>query len=356
MTVHFDRSPRPFSFVVALALTVLTAACAAESADPASAAEPAGESSAAAARIGTEDVTLAELDAFIKDHLLEQQTHADPSALHELRVEQIENLIGRRLLDAEAERRGVTADEVLDQEAEARVAVSDAEVRTFFEESQGRVQGDFSALAPQIRSYLERQAGANAARTFVDELRSQAGVEILLDTPRVAVATNGSAIGPMDAPITIVEFSDYQCPFCQRAEPTVKQVLQQYEGKVRFVYKHFPLESIHPNARPASEAASCAEDQGRFWDYHELVFNAANGLEPAALEGYAKELELDLEAFRACRAENRHAARVSADLADGANPGVNSTPTFFVNGIKLKGAQPFSEFQRIIEAELAASS
>ena len=355
MNAHLNRAPRPLWFVVALAFSVLSAACAAETADSGDAAEPAPESSLAA-RIGGQDLTLAELDAFIKDQLLEQKTQGDPTALHELRAEQIDNLIGQRLLNAEAERRGSTPDAVLDQEAAARVSVSDAEVQTFFDQSQGRVQGDFAALSPQIRSYLERQAGADAARAFVDELRSQAGVEVLLETPRVDVATNGSAIGPMEAPITIVEFSDYQCPFCQRAEPTVKQVLRQYEGKVRFVFKHFPLESIHPLARGASEAANCAEDQGRFWEYHERVFAAANGLEPAALEGYARELELDLETFRACMAEKRHAARVTDDLADGTNAGVNSTPTFFVNGIKLKGAQPFSEFQRIIEAELAASS
>jgi protein-disulfide isomerase len=336
---------------MSIALATLVVACAAETSGPAEA----EATSPVAARIGGEDITEAELDAFIKDQLLEQQTQGDPSALHELRVTQIENLIGRRLLDEEAARRGVSADEVLDQEAAARVTVSDEEIQAFFDQNQGRIQGDYAALAPQIRDYLSRQAGATAAREFVDELRAQAGVEVLLVTPRIQVASTGSAIGPVDAPVTIVEFSDYQCPYCQRAEPTVKQVLQQYEGQVRFVYKHFPLESIHPLARGASEAAGCAEDQGRFWDYHERVFAAANGLEPAALEGYATELELDLEAFRACVAERRHADKITTDLRDGQAAEVSSTPTFFVNGVKLKGAQPFSEFQRLIEAELAAA-
>ncbi len=349
---QFIRASR--SFAVSIALATFVVACAAE--DSAPAANATDDASPAAARVGGDDITLTELDAFIKDQLLEQQTQGDPAALHELRVTQIENLIGRRLLEAEAERRGISADEVLDQEAAARVAVSDEEVKTFFDGNQGRIQGDFAVLAPQIRDYLSRQAGATAAREFVDELRTQAGVEVLLETPRVEVSSTGSAIGPVDAPVTIVEFSDYQCPYCQRAEPTVKQVLQQFEGKIRFVYKHFPLESIHPLARAASEAAGCAEDQGRFWDYHERVFAAANGLEAAALEGYATELELDLEAFRSCVAERRHADRITTDLADGQGAGVNSTPTFFVNGVKIKGAQPFSEFQRLIEAELAAAS
>ena len=351
MNAHLFCSLRPF--VAGLALAGLTLSCAAETASPAG---DAMESLPAAAHIGDSDVTLAELDAFIKDQLLEQQTGGDPAALHELRIQQIDNLIGKRLLDAEAERRGVTPDEVLEQEARARVSVTDAEVQKFFDENQGRMNSDYAELAPQIREYLERQAGAEAARTFVSELRKQAGVEVLLEAPRVDVATNGPALGPEDAPITIVEFSDYQCSFCRRAEPTVKQVLEQYGDQVRFVYKHYPLESIHPLARGASEAASCAEDQGRFWEYHELIFTSANGLEPPALDGYAKELELDLDVFHACMAEGRQTARVSRDLADGNRAGVKSTPTFFVNGIQIKGAQPFSEFQRIIESELAAAT
>ena len=355
-------SPRAASaalkFAVALAVALVALACSANSSAPGEAAgsEAPADSSPTVAIVGGVDITEAELDDFIKDQLLTQQTQGDPSALQELRLAQIENLVGQRLLDAEAERRGLTPDAVLDAEATARVSVTDEEVQQFFDENQGRMGGmDFAAAQPQIRTYLERQAGASAARDFITELREAAGVEVMITTPRVEVATTGSALGPMDAPVTIVEFSDYECPYCQRAEPTIQQVLKQYEGKIRFVYKHFPLESIHPRARGASEAASCAEDQGKFWEYHELVFAAEDGLEMAALEGYAKQLELDEAAFSACMAEKRHAARVTQDLQDGQSAGVNSTPTFFVNGIKVKGAQPFSEFQRLIEAELATA-
>ena len=344
-------------FLGALALALVALACSANSSAPTAEAAAPADDTPAVARVGGVDISEAELDAFIKDQLLTQQTQGDPTALQELRLAQIENLVGQRLLDAEAERRGITPDAVLDQEATARVSVTDADVQGFFSENQGRMGGmDFAAAEEQIRTYLERQEGANAARDFVAELREAAGVEVLISTPRVDVATTGSAVGPMDAPVTIVEFSDYQCPYCQRAEPTVQQVLQQYEGKIRFVYKHFPLESIHPLARGASEAAGCAEDQGKFWEYHELVFAAKDGFEMAALEGYAKQLELDEAAFRTCMAEKRHAARVTTDLQDGQAAGVNSTPTFFVNGVKLKGAQPFSEFQRLIDAELAGAS
>lgn len=347
---------QPAFRVLLVGLALFAVACAAESQSSAADTQAEAASGAVAARIGDVAITFDELDAFIKDGLLEQQTGGDASALHELRVAQIENLIGQRLLEAEAANRGLTADEVLDQEASKRVTVTAEEVKAFYDENQARIGSDFASVEGQIQDFLQRQAGANAAREFVTELRTAAGVEILIQTPRVEVATTGSAQGPMDAPVTIVEFSDYQCPFCVRAEPTIKQVLQQYEGRIRFVYKHFPLESIHPAARGASEAAGCAEDQGKFWEYHDLVFEAPAGLEPPALQGYAQQLGLDVEEFNACMSEGRHANRVTQDLADGQAAGVNSTPTFFVNGIKVKGAQPFSEFQRLIDAELGGAS
>jgi len=344
-------TPTPVFRLLLGALALAAVACAAESALPETA--DAGDDSPVAARIGDATITLDELDDFIKDALLEQQTAGDASALHDLRASHLDNLIGKRLLDAEAARRGVTPDEVLDQEAAKRVSVTDEDVRAFYDENRARIGAEFDDISDQIRGFLERQAGNDAARAFVGELRKQAGVEVLLKTPRVEVATTGSAQGPADARVTVVEFSDYQCPYCQRAEPTIRQVLKQYDGRVRFVYKHFPLESIHPQARGAAEAAGCAEEQGKFWELHELMFAAPAGLEPSALQGYAKQLGLDVDDFTACLGERRHTARIDQDLADGQAAGVNSTPTFFVNGIKLKGAQPFSEFQRVIDAELA---
>jgi len=161
-------------------------------------------------------------------------------------------------------------------------------------------------------------------------------------------------MGPEDAPVTIVEFSDYQCPYCKRAEPVIKQVLERYPEQVRFVYRHFPLDRIHPQARPAAEAAACADEQGLFWEFHEQLFAPDAKFDDTALEAYAVEAGVDMDGFRSCLGERRTQALVEGDLQAGRSAGVSGTPAFFVNGIRLTGARPFDEFVELIEQELAS--
>lgn len=309
-----------------------------------------------AARLDGEAITIGSVDAWIKEELFRQATEdGDEAKLHELRSQAVNNIINERLVEAEAKVRGLTAEEMMEAEAEERMKVADTEVRQFFDANEGSMGGlDFETAAPQIRAHLERTKGPQAARAFVDELRDGSEVELLLVRPRVEVAATGASQGPEDAPITIVEFSDYQCPYCSRAEPIIAEVLKRYEGKVRFVYRHFPLDRIHPLARGASEAALCANDQGKFWEFHARLFEEGANMEPAGLTAHAEALELDLEAFGTCTKERRHQAQVEADLAAGREAGVSGTPAFFVNGIVLKGAQPLEEFTRIIDEELGA--
>jgi protein-disulfide isomerase len=178
---------------------------------------------------------------------------------------------------------------------------------------------------------------------------------VLLDPPRqeVAVAANDPVKGPANAPITIIEFSDYQCPFCRRAEPTVQQVLAEYEGKVRFVFRHFPLDRIHPQARGASEAAACAAEQGKFWEYHAELFAEGVQLDRAGLDAAAAKTGLDAAAFKDCVDTRKTQALVEADLKAGEAAGVSGTPAFFINGIPLRGALPLDDFKKVIDEELA---
>ena len=345
--------------IVSFSLLPAALACDAAGTEAPAAADAAtsDEDAQPVARIGDAEITVAELDDWIKDRMLERETEGNPERLHELRLDEVEDLISRRLLTLEAERRGIDADALLEEEAAKRVSVSEEEIAAFYAENQAQMGGqDLATMSDRIRTYLERSAGWEAARTFLAELRADADVEVLIQAPRHEVATTGASRGPEDAPVTIVEFSDYQCPYCQRAEPIIAEVLARYGDRVRFVYKHFPLDSIHPRARPASEAAGCAGDQDQFWAYHDKLFHPTQGLDDAAFEAYAAELKLDMDAFKTCLAERRHASQVSQDFADGQAAGVNSTPTFFINGIKLKGAQPVSEFQRVIDRELAKAS
>jgi protein-disulfide isomerase len=184
------------------------------------------------------------------------------------------------------------------------------------------------------------------------KLRENAEVTIDLEPPRIMVATTGPSRGSKDAPITIVEFSDYQCPFCGRAEPVMEDVLSRYPGQVRLVFRHLPL-GFHKNARPAAEASVCAENQGRFWEYHALLFQNQKALGAEALEKYAVDAGLDVEDFKTCLTDEPTRARVEEDLREAREAGASGTPAFFVNGIPLSGALPAEAFVKIIDEELA---
>ena len=171
---------------------------------------------------------------------------------------------------------------------------------------------------------------------------------------RYDVASEGfPSIGPEDAPITIIEFSDYQCPYCKRWHDQVYQpLLNAYPGKIKLVYRHLPLTSIHPDAFPAAEAAMCAGDQNAYWPYHDKLFSG-NSLGSDLYVQYAQELGLDMTAFESCITEHKFQEAIQADMDFALNLGATSTPTFFVNGLAVVGAQPLSIFQQIIDKELA---
>jgi protein-disulfide isomerase len=162
---------------------------------------------------------------------------------------------------------------------------------------------------------------------------------------------NAPAIGPKNAPITIVAYSDFECPFCGRAVPTLKQIENDYHGKVRIAFKNSPL-PFHANAKPAAAAALAAHEQGKFWEYHDKLFANQRALDRASLERYAEELKLNLPKFKAALDSNKFEAQISAEMAESSRVGVNGTPTFFINGRSLVGAQPVDAFKRVIDEEL----
>jgi len=154
------------------------------------------------------------------------------------------------------------------------------------------------------------------------------------------------------APVTVVVFSDFQCPYCARVEPTLKQVEAAYGDKVRFAWKHKPL-PFHANALPAAEAAEAAREQGKFWPMHDKMFAAQQELSPAAYERWARELGLDLNRFKAALASGRHKARIQEDDAQAGRLGIDGTPTLVVNGEKVVGAVPFENLKAVIDRQLA---
>jgi protein-disulfide isomerase len=219
---------------------------------------------------------------------------------------------------------------------------------------KSRVNGaSIDQVRDPIRSLLAQERVETARASFVESLKTKASITILLEPPRFEVADGGRPPrGAAQAPIELIEFSDFQCPFCQRANPTVEQVLKTYGDKIKFVYRHYPLAN-HPNARPAAEASACAEAQGKFWEYHDRLFANSAGLTDADLKAHAAALGLDTAKFNTCVDNRQQKAGVDKDMADGEAVGVTGTPAFFINGRSVEGAQPFEAFKRVIDEELA---
>jgi protein-disulfide isomerase len=302
-----------------------------------------------AAEIDGQPITVAELDQRIKEELFKSRT-ASPAKLYELRSDVLEQMIRERLLETEGKRRGVPPEAVVELEIKEMGPVADEEVVAFYRqnfEKQGEVELD--EVRPQIQRYLESRRAADVPR----RLRERAQVAVHLTPPRFDVAADGPSKGPADAKITIVEFSDFQCPYCQRSLATIEQVLAKYPAQVRLVYRHLPLDRIHPHARGAAEAAACADEQGHFWAYHDKLFQNNRALAKQDLLRYASETGLDAQRFGACVEERRFKDKVEADLQAARAVGISGTPAFVVNGVLLTGAQPAEEFYAVIDAALA---
>jgi protein-disulfide isomerase len=228
----------------------------------------------------------------------------------------------------------------------------------FYDENKTRLQGDFKSLEDQIKNYLNAQRVQARQQEFLKSLRASARIEVFLTPPpivRSEVATFGAPVrGASDAPVTIVEFSDFHCPFCRKIQQVLDQVRVKYGDKIQIVYRDFPLDNLHPQARAAAEAGQCATEQGKFWEFHDKVFKNDPDASPATLDRFAKEAGMDVSAFAACRISGKYKTSVQTSNQEGAKLGITGTPTFFINGRILVGAQPLEAFARIIDEELAA--
>ncbi len=341
-----------YMFVRRLALAPLFLVACSSSAQQASRAQTGTD---VVATVGGASITLSEVD----DKALQQPAGNFGNlklsmALYEARRAAIDEIVGEKLMAQESKTRGITTAALMDQEIGSKIAaVTDADVLAWYSANPGRVQGaPIDQVRAPIRSLLTQERTATVFQTYVDQLKAKTPVRVTLDPPREKVSVAGSAAkGPAAAPIELIEFSDFQCPYCLRAYPTINQVLSTYGDKIRFVYRHYPLPS-HPNARPAAEASQCAAEQGQFWQYYEKLFADQTRLSDEGLKQSAAALGMDTARFNACVDSHKYRDRVETDIRDGNDAGVSGTPAFFINGRMLTGAQPFDAFKRIIDEEL----
>ena len=331
-------------------VVVLVGACS-SSAQPARTPSP-GD---VVATVGSASITLGQID----EKALEQPAASFGNmklsqALYEARRAAADEVIGDLLLDQEAKRLGIDRAKLIQEQIAQHVApVTEADVSAWYRGNPQRVQG---AALDQVRApitQLLQQERSGAARdTYLDTLKAKTAVRITLEPPRLAVSAGKSpSKGGANAQVEVIEFADFQCPFCLAASPTVKRVLETYGDRIRFVYRNYPLPN-HPQAQPAAEAAQCANEQGKFWPYHDRLFAEAGKLMDADLKKAAVDLGLDAARFNSCVDEHRYKDVVEANQQAGNDAGVNGTPAFFVNGRLLSGAQPFEAFKRVIDEEL----
>ncbi len=309
------------------------------------------------ATVGDEKVTLGEVDEVLGEALTRLRKEYEQQ-VHELRMQGIDRLVSEKLLSEEAERKGFEDIDAFVQEAVERSASypTDEEAREFFDENQAMMGGQsFEELQPRIMQWLHEKNKAERFQSLIGDLTGKAEVRIRLQGPRTDVDPTGPSRGPDDAKVTIVEFSNFVCPFCRQAKDVMQQIEEQYPDEVRFVFRQFPPPNDE-EANRASEAALCADEQGVFWAMHDVLFEHSDALSTDAVKNYAGSIEgLDVELFETCLDEGRMRRHVMRDVMAGREAGVDGAPIFFVNGIPVRGVRSFEAFKEIIDEELRAA-
>lgn len=305
--------------------------------------------SAVLAKVGETEISESDVEALVAAELVQVRNQR-----HQALEQGLSRAVSDRLIELEAAARGMTTDELIEAEVQANTGtVSQEDVDAFYEERKEQIRAPKEQVEEQIRQYLQQQQGGELFQNLVASLEAKYGVERYLEAPRVAVAADGHpAKGPADAPVTIVEFSDFECPYCSRVLPSLRQVMENYSDTVRVVFRQFPLNSIHARAQKAAEASLCANDQGKFWEMHDAMFEEQKSLEVAQLKEKATRIGLDAESFAACLDGDTHAAQVAEDLQEGATAGVSGTPAMFINGRFINGAVPYETLAEMIDREL----
>jgi protein-disulfide isomerase len=277
--------------------------------------------------------------------------------LYDQRRGLLDELISRRMLEEEATAKGKTLDQWFQTDYAASVPEpTEAELKAFFEEHKSQIPPgqSFDELRPRLQQAVKQQKLRENMSRMLENLREKHHVQVALEPPelpRIEVEAKGPSRGPSGAPVTIVEFSDFQCPFCGREYPVIDKLMKEYDGKVRLVFRHYPLD-FHPFAAKAAEAGACAADQNKFWELHDKMFSNQGKLAVEDLKGYAKTVGVDPAKFDKCLDSGEKKQQVEADQKAGTDAGVNGTPAFFVNGVFINGAVPYEQIKQAVDREL----
>ena len=294
------------------------------------------------ATVGARAITLAEVEQAIALPLYQVEEQRA-----RLVNEATQHLVEEELLAAEAAKIGISVPALIERASESEAVAKLAGLPG----PSGRATPLSQKQAPAL-SLQAPEETARIRQALLVQLRRKTTIQVNLPQPILPVLKVSEDDDPWTgtdhAPVTIVEFSDFECPYCQQSVPILKELLKQYPGKLKLVYRDFPGPN-HQQALFAAEAAQCAAAQHRFWDYHDALFNRQSSASAWNFSGFAEELGLQRSSFNSCLSDTRYRAEVLKDLEDGLKLGVTSTPTFFINGRPLVGARPLADFQAIID-------
>ena len=302
-----------------------------------------------AARFGDRVITVEEVETAAGGQLigLYQQ-------VFQVKDQQLRSMIYADLVEQAASAEGISREEYLNRELVSKIpAPSEEQIQQILTQYKSQLPPDETQARQQVTMFLNQQAGQQQEANLMARLFDAADVEILLDPPRVnpVVAAHNPMMGPADAPVVLVEYTDYQCPYCDRAQPTIVALRERYGDSVVHVFKNLPL-PMHQQATLAAEAALCAADQGQFWAFHDWLFANKNNISNDTLVAQAEALALDVPVFTACVDSRTHKQQVEDDAKEAGSFGIRGTPGFVVNGRILTGAQPLEAFIAVIDDEL----
>jgi protein-disulfide isomerase len=304
------------------------------------------------ATVNDKQITMGDIENSLRPLIFSVQEQ-----VYALRKQDLELKVNDTLLTQAAQKKGITTRALLESEVSAKVPpVTDAQAQKFFDENKDRISGEFAQLKTQIIQYMQESKEREATVAFADQLRRASTLQINLtapESPEFAIATDDQPLkGNPNASVTIVEFTDFECPSCARQLPVLERIVNEFGDRVRLVVRDFPL-SQHANARKAAEAAEAAREQGKYWEYIAVLFRNQSALGIDKLRQYATEVGLDRARFDASLDTGKFAEKVQRDVTDARKLGVNGTPAVYINGKRLSD-NSYESVKSAVETALKA--
>lgn len=305
------------------------------------------------AKVGSDQILEKDFVKGIESDLYEAELK-----VYEIKMAKLQGMLLEYFMNKDSDKKNLSNDEFLDKKIAKNIKISDAEIEKFIKERQIPKDQINPEIKTRIVDYLTVEAKKNAVDKWIAEKTNKSPVEVYLKKPTLPVFPVNLGDAPYkgggDAKVSIVEFSDFQCPFCSKGATVLTALEKKYGNKIKIGFKHFPL-PFHAQAKIAAEASMCAHEQGvkNFWKIHDLMFADQTKLDKDNLIGLAKKIGLKEDEFKNCLETNKHLKRIEKDMAEGGALGVKSTPTFFINGKLINGAQPIEVFSEVIDEELS---